>query len=209
MKKPAKTKKSTQARKTAKGKKRGKTSTPAFYAKSRRLAFRLLDASDEALYCDLFTDPKTMRYVGAPLERERAAYSFQKALEVTQRRPVTQHISVIVERATRKAIGISSIRMLDGERRRAEGGILLKPTAHAQRFATESASALMDEAFRWHAIEELSARVASDHKAGQRLVAAVGYARGETIPAEGERPERSTWQVTRDWWARNSKRTAK
>jgi RimJ/RimL family protein N-acetyltransferase len=190
-------------------KKTAKAKAPAFYAKSKRLAFRLLAPADEGLYCELFTDATTMRYVYAPFSPERAARSFKKALEVTQRKPFQQHISVIVERATRKPIGISSLRLVDADCRRAEGGMLLKPTAHAQKFAREGTLALIDEAFKWHPIEELTAEVAKGHQAAERLVASSGYAKGADVAASEGRLARSTWSITRTTWARNYKPATK
>ena len=138
-------KKSTKAKLPSKTRRVAKVEASLFYAQSKRLRFRLLEPSDEALYCDLFTDAKAMAYVVPPLSRERAELSFKKALEVTQQKPLKQQISVIVERATKKAIGITSLKLVDVTKRRGEGGILLKPAASAQRYAAECVAALPKE----------------------------------------------------------------
>ena len=192
-------------KKTAKAKKTTKKKPSPFYAQSERLGFRLLTSDDEALYTELFTDAKTLEYVSPPLSPERAAQSFRKALEVTAILPVKQRISVIVERATKKSIGIASLKMIDPEKRRAEGGLLLKPTAHAQRFAIESSLALISAAFRRHTIDELSARVTVGHKAGEKLVAGSNYELRGLIAPEGDRPARNCWAMTREYWANNFK----
>src|SRR5882724_10701798 len=197
MKKSAKTKKPTRAKKA------GKPKSSAFYAQSKRLGFRLITPEDQALYCELYTDAKTLEHVGPPLTQERAEQSFGKALEVTAIKPVKQRITVIVERATKKPIGIASLKLVDAENRRAEGGILLKPTAHARRFAIEGSLALISAAFRRHTIDALSAQVSIGHKAGEKLAAGSGYVRGTDIPPNGTLSAKSSWSITREFWADN------
>jgi RimJ/RimL family protein N-acetyltransferase len=196
MKKTAKAKKPAKAKRSAKSKK----SSP-FYAQSKRLAYRLITPADEALYCELFTDAKALEHVGPALSPDRASASFKKALEYTAIKPVKQRISVIVERATKKPIGIASLKLTDADRRSAEGGILLKPTAHAQRFAIESSLALISVAFRHHTIDELTAQVSVEHKAGEKLVVGSGYSLHSQIAPEGDRAARNRWAMTRELWA--------
>ena len=200
-KKPAK-KKSVKAKKVVRARKRVSAASP-FYAQSKRLGFRLLEAGDEDLYVGLFTDAKTMQHVMPPLDKERAQRSFRKALEVTHQKPFKQHISVIVEKATRKTVGITSLKLIDSEGRRAEGGILLKTSAHQKRYSVEAIHVTNKEAFKWFALDEISARVPVGHKAGESLVARLGF-----LPREGvadEQPIKSNWVLSRDAWARNTK----
>jgi [ribosomal protein S5]-alanine N-acetyltransferase len=204
--KKSKAKKAAKPKKTPKGGKSVvKTKNSPYYAQSKRLGFRLLQPSDEALYVELYMDANALEFVHAPLSKERAERSFKKAVEVTRQKPFQRHISVIIERATKKPIGITGLKLTDPLRRVAEGGILLKPTAHAQRFASESAAALTNEAFKWHAIEELHAQVPIGHKASERLVNSAGYCLRGEIPAAGGPAVRNCWVLTRDSWARNQR----
>jgi RimJ/RimL family protein N-acetyltransferase len=195
VKKPTKAKKSTKAKRSAKTK-------ASFYAQSKRLRFRLLESVDAALYYDLYTDAMTMKHVGPPLTRERAESSFQKALNLTQQKPFQLHISVIVERSG-KPLGLTGLKWTNLEKRHAEGGVLLKPTAHAQRFASEATEILTAEAFKWHAIEELHAQVPIGHKPSERLVKGLGFSVSADLPAVENQPPRRLWIITRDTWARN------
>jgi RimJ/RimL family protein N-acetyltransferase len=195
MKKTAKAKKTTRSKKTAKPK------PSPYYAQSKRLSFRLITADDEALYCELFTDPKTLAHVHAPLSQERALKSFRKAVSISAVMPLKQRITVIVDKATKKPIGIASLKMVDGTIQRAEGGILLKSTAHAQRFATESSLALISAAFRRHTISELTAQVATAHKAGEKLVTASGYSLRDRLPEVAGLAPRQLWSISREQWA--------
>jgi RimJ/RimL family protein N-acetyltransferase len=202
MKKPAKAAKTVKAKKKrSPAKTKSKALSTRFYAQSKRLGVRLIEAGDEALYCGLFTDAKTVEHVCPPLSAERAKESFAKALAKSQESPWVQRISVVIERSSKKALGIASIKMVDQDKRIAEVGILLKPSAHAQRYATEASQTLISSAFRRHTIDGISARVAVGHKAGERLVATLGYNKGETLAATEERGARSTWSMQRDKWA--------
>ena len=200
MKKSLKAKKTTKAKKPASPKAR-KAKATGFYAQSKRLGFRLLTPSDKELYVSLYTDPKTLEHVHAPLTRELAEQSFQRALDSTFIMPLKRRITVIVERKSKKPIGIAGLKLVDADTRRAECGILLKPTAHAQRFALEGSLALIDAAFKRHTISEIAAQVTIGHKAGERLVKSIGYIRVGDLPCMGSQPARSAWSITRDKWA--------
>ena len=48
---------------------------------------RSMRESDEELYCDLFCDPETMRYIGPPWTRADAARAFRGVLEAMRATP--------------------------------------------------------------------------------------------------------------------------
>ena len=192
-------------KKSSPAKKRTQALGAAYYAQSKRLGFRLIEADDEALYCDLFTDAKTVEHVCAPLSDDRAKQSFAKALAKSQQKPWVQRISVVVERGNKKPLGIASIKMVDADNCIAEVGILLKPSAQAQRYATEASQALISSAFRHHTIDGIAAQVAFGHKAGERLVATLGYDQGEDIAATDGRGARTGWKMSREKWAHTYK----
>jgi len=197
MKKPVKAKKAKKKAKSVKA--------SPYYAQSKRLGFRLLAADDAALYCGLYTDAKTLEHVCPPLSAERAKQSFEKAMRASYTKPWLQRISVVVERTSKKPLGIASIRLIDADKRIAEVGILLKPNAQSQRYATEASLALITSAFRRHTIEGIFAKVGVTHKTGERLVKTLGYARGADLAATADRTARSTWSMNRETWADNFK----
>lgn len=202
-KKAVKTKKSTKA--APKTKKRSKLTASPYYAQSKRLGFRLIDQGDEALYCGLFTDAKSVQHFCSPLSAERAQQSFAKALAVSAVKPLKQRITAVVDKTSKKTLGIASIRLVDPVSRIAEVGILLKPNAQAQRVATEASLALINSAFRWHTIDGITAQVAVDHKVGERLVKTLGYARGADVAPSGDRGARTSWSISRETWAASFK----
>ena len=206
MKKTAKPKKAAKAKKSApKTKKRSKPIASPYYAQSKRLGFRLIEAGDEALYCGLFTDAKSVEHFCSPLSVERAKQSFAKALAVSAVKPLKQRITTVVDKGSKKTLGIASIRLVDPVSRIAEVGILLKPNAQAQRFATEASLALISSAFRWHTIDGITAQVAVEHKVGERLVKTLGYARGGDIAASADCGARTSWSMSRETWAATAK----
>jgi len=176
-----------------------------YYAQSKRLGIRLLEAGDAALYCGLYTDAKTLEHVCPPLSAERAKQSFEKAMHLSYEKPWTQRISVVVERTSNKPIGIASIKIVDTDQRIAEVGILLKPNAQSQRYATEASLTLITSAFRRHTIDGIVAKVGANHKTGERLVKTLGYARGADLAATADRSARSTWSMNRETWANSYK----
>ncbi|HTE39485.1 MAG TPA: GNAT family N-acetyltransferase [Steroidobacteraceae bacterium] len=202
MKKPAKPKKkSPKAKKSVGAKKLG----AAYYAQSKRLGFRLVEAGDEALYTNLFTDAKALEHFMKPLSREAAKQSFDKAVRYSRQTPWKQRVTVIVSRGTQKPLGIASIRLVSADNRTAEVGILLKPGAQAKSFASEASTALLNSAFRRYGIDGIVAAVAEGHKIGELLVKRLGYARGDQLAPSGVRGVRTEWTMSREEWASNYK----
>jgi RimJ/RimL family protein N-acetyltransferase len=201
-KKPAKSKKAPKARKAARATKRAKP-TRSYYAQSKRLGFRLIEAGDEALYSGLFTDAKTVQHFMKPLSPEEAKQSFAKAVAYSGQTPWKQRVTVIESKLTRKPIGIASIKMVGTDLRIAEVGVLLRPGAQSKAFASEASVALLNSAFRRYAIDGIVASVAQGHRIGERLVKTLFYSRGQDLPPSGVRGPRTEWTLSREDWASN------
>lgn len=171
-------------------------------AETERLSLRLLAASDEDLYCELYTDVATMRFIGAPLSQDRAERSFRKALQLTHRHPMEQLFLTIIDRATRQTVGICSIQQFDERTRRAEAGIILKPAVHTQGMGKEAFAALVTCGFEMFPIDEVRARISVDHSAAEGVLASIGFLRrGDIAPAQ-ERPDNSIWSTYRESWCK-------
>lgn len=164
-----------------------------------RLRVRPLAWEDAALYCDLYTDAQTMRFIGPPLSRKRAARVLEKYLQspATAARPL---LCAVIEKQSGQGLGICSIQQLDERNRRAEVGIMLKPAVHARGFAKEGLAALLGEAFAILPVDEIWARVAADHAVVERLVVSVGFARRTGSGTGGEPVATHLWSVSRDSW---------
>jgi RimJ/RimL family protein N-acetyltransferase len=175
------------------------------YKSTLRLAYRLLNASDEALYAQLYADPEVMKYVGTPLPRERALVSFGKALALTEQAIFQRRVTAIVERSSNKAVGISSIHLIEGKKRTAQVGSMLTPAAQAQGYGPEYSKALIAYAFKSRPIDRVLANVAIGNQVTERLVTDLGFVRGAESPATPDMPAFATWSLTRGQWKKNNK----
>lgn len=164
---------------------------------SARLRMRALAAEDAALYSDLFTDPRTMRYIGAPLTTARARRSFHGYMQ-SERSPRSRVFIAIVEKTTARSLGILTIQQLDERHRRVEAGIMLKRLAHARGYAREALAALVARAFSVLPIDEVWVEFAPDHLVVERLVVSVGFKRSGNGAGRDHGAQSNIWSATRD-----------
>ena len=169
---------------------------------SDRLTMRSLGAGDESFYCSLYTDSAVMRFVGAPLAQTSAQEGFRKSIELMRSPTFERRVVVLIDRRSQQPVGISSIRLSDAKRGRAEVGTLLKPEAQEQGFAMECSVALIKQAFTRPQVTELVAYSATGNKVIEGLLQDLGFKRGRVRPAAKGRPERTGWLLTRDDWAK-------
>jgi RimJ/RimL family protein N-acetyltransferase len=171
-----------------------------FRFSSARLRFRPLDAVDERLFCELYTDAETMRFVGQPLSRERAAGSFRKALTRNSQTPIVCCYLAVVEKCDGRPIGICSIHKIDRAQRRAEAGIILQPAARGRGRSKEAFAALITTSFAVLPVDEIRAEISVDHLAAECMVAGIGFIESDLRPAEGRLPARRVWSAHRGSW---------
>lgn len=169
-----------------------------------RLWVRPLSDTDEALYCELFTDAPTMRFVAPPLSPVRATRGFRKYLKSPRRCAAGQLLLAVIEKAGGQPIGICALQQLDECRRRVEAGIMLKPAVHGRGFAKEGLAALVTQAFAVLPVDEVWVQVAVDHAVVERLVISVGFARRGDSATGDEYSAKYVWSVCRESWLRQS-----
>jgi hypothetical protein len=136
-----------------------------------------------------------------PLSPEAAKHSFARAIAKTHQQPWTQRISVVVERASKKPIGIASIKMIDTQNRIAEVGMLLARSARAKHYASESSQVLITSIFRRHTVATICTQIPDGHKLAESWVSDLGYARAQDIAPEAVRAPFVRWALSRDTWA--------
>ena len=154
------------------------------------------------LFCDLYSDAETMRFIGPPLSRERAARGFRSVLKLMRRESADQVFFTISTRDTGEAVGISSIQHLDIPGRRAEAGIIIGSPHRSQGFAKEGLSGLIHFAFDNLPIDEVWVQIAVDHTVVEKLVIAVGLIRG--AQTTGGQSTLRIWTAHRDSWLRSA-----
>jgi RimJ/RimL family protein N-acetyltransferase len=150
---------------------------------------------DAALYCDLYGDPDTMRFVGRPLSRERALCCFRKVLASLNCQPPERVLLVIVETATRQCIGIGAFQDFDRQRRRVEAGMMLGTGARGRGFGKEGLRALVTYAFETFAVDEVWIQHAAEHRDARGVPVGLGLAHHTNDPSG-----RFIWSARRHSW---------
>jgi RimJ/RimL family protein N-acetyltransferase len=150
---------------------------------------------DAALYCDLYGDPHTMRFVGPPLSRERAQRNFREVLDSIVRRPIECVLLVIVETATRQSIGIGAFQSFDTARRRVEAGMMLGCGARGRGFGREGLRALIGHALVTFAVDEVWIQHAADNMEARRVPVSLGMLRNTQT-----RSGKLVWSAYRHSW---------
>ena len=157
-----------------------------------RLRMRPLDASDEALYCALYTTPELMRFIGAPLSLEAAQRSFRSALRKPAPRPQRW---AVFDKADDRKIGQLG---LVGHGDRPEIGVMLLAPAHARGLGTEAMQGLVDHAFAAYGLQSICAQQqVVDNPTVIRMMTRLGFS---ALPATAERPAGGDWELRRSQW---------
>ena len=177
-------------------------SMPSTFAfETERLRMRLLQADDETLFLDLYTDAETMRHIGEPLSPERAARSFRKVLKTASASPPERIFLAILEKASQRPLGTCAIVQFDGGMTRAEVGIMLVSGARAQGYSKECMTGLVTWAFAIFPIEEVWVQYSPGHSVAERSAISIGFSPGADIASDGDSPAQRTWSVHRSSWS--------
>lgn len=170
---------------------------------TERLDIRPLSERDETLFCELFTDADTMRYIGPQMSSDRAARSFRIAVALTRRLPARRLFFTVAMRSVQRKIGLCSIQQIDPIQRRAEAGVVLKSFARAQGVAREILPALVERAFTSLPVDEIWLQYSTDHSLAERLFIAAGFSRCLDPAAYGEGPGKRVWSAHRRSWGKS------
>lgn len=188
-----------------------------FPVETERLRMRPIVAADAWLYEHLYTDVETMRFIGAPLSRDRAARSFQSALACMQRLPIERLFLTVVETATQTDVGICSLQNFAAAERSVQAGVMFIEAARAKGYSKEGFTGLIQQVFAHLPVDELWVRFATDHVAVQRAVLSVGFARrrdaagrdGACQRNEQDDGQGNAWSVRRESWSPSAHRKAR
>jgi RimJ/RimL family protein N-acetyltransferase len=164
---------------------------------SSRLWLRTLTRTDADLYCGLYTDAATMRFIGAPLSQPRALKTFGTALRQTMGRPVKRLFLAIVTRTQQQAIGICSIEL---HGRQAEIGVILCAGSRARGYGTEVTIACITLAFAILPVDAVWLRTSAEHHVAERLAMGIGFSRGAEAGDRDTSDGRRVWSIGRHAW---------
>jgi [ribosomal protein S5]-alanine N-acetyltransferase len=147
----------------------------AFDFETDRLRLRPLQEGDEALFHGLYTNLDTMRFICPPLSSEQAAARFPKIVARQRKPSLKGRFLLILDKATRQAVGICGTSQYDAGALRLEVGIVLTPEARAQGVAREALTALTKRIFVASPVNEIWARFSAENLTAMQLVVSVGF----------------------------------
>lgn len=159
-----------------------------------RLDLRLLGESDASLYSRLYTCPRVMAQVGAPLDEVAAARAFAAAVAHNHRALPGHRTFTAFDRDDGGAVGIGA---LARSGTRAEIGLMLLPAAWDGRRSHEVLDALVAYGFGPMGLDGLDAvcRIGPNVRPSRRLVRPYGFE--EVVP---DRPGTTHWRLERHAW---------
>lgn len=162
-----------------------------------RMLIRPLAQQDEALYCGLFSDRETMRFVGESLSEYRALRSFRAALRAHQRVPSRDIFFSVRDNQREDAVGICCLQRIDRVRQCAEIGLMLQQHVRSQGVGKEVAAALIESAFAQLSVRQIWAQYSADNAAAARLFAAIGFrpVRPPGIDESAEQVQPRVWTL--------------
>ncbi len=172
-----------------------------------RLVLRPLQIDDEAFYCGLYTDPETMRHIGAPWPVEEAQLAFQKALSRTQHVDDDHRYWTIAQRADGRLVGLIGWHRLPVEGsgpRCGDLGAILVSHAQGLGVSVDAGQALMAYAFGEDLFEELRTEHAIDHDHAAIMMSRLRF---EQLDFSVDDPSMVHWRMSKDRWLELKHRT--
>ena len=170
------------------------------WIETERLNMRPVSEADVTLFCDLYGDPATMRFVGPPLSRERAQRSFRIVLASLDCEPLERLFMVIIEKATQRAVGIGACQQFDARYHRVEAGLVLNSESRVRGFGKEGLRALITHAFEIFPVDEVWVQHAADHAIARQLPFRLGLLPAANVPAYGVQSGKCVWSTYRESW---------
>jgi RimJ/RimL family protein N-acetyltransferase len=167
---------------------------------SERLLVRSIRESDLELYCQLFCDRETMRYIGPPWTRTAAVRAFHGAIEATRSTPPRAQFLTLTTKDAQQPVGLCTLQNFDPFRRQIELGVMLVSAGREQGLATEALIAVIAHAFATLSVDEVWVRFAIDHLACERLALSVGLVRYAAASPEDLAANLWRWSACRGAW---------
>ena len=166
-----------------------------------RLYMRQLQAEDETLFLDLYTDAETMRYIGEPLSPERAKRSFRKLSASTSESPPKRVFLTVLDKATQRPLGVCAIAQFNARMTRAEVGIMLKSDARSKGFAREGLGGLVKQTFSVFPVSEIWAQCSARNLVVEHVFSSLGFTLCGEITIDLEDLSQRIWSAHRSSWS--------
>lgn len=176
-----------------------------FEFETARLFLRPLDLGDKALFCGLYTDPETMRFIGPPLSTEQASNRFRKIV-MRQREPsIENRFLAVIEKATQQSIGICGTSHHDRQAQRLEVGVVLRREGRNRGVAKEVLAALVRRIFAASSIDEIEVKFSTENQAAGQLVISLGFTPCADTAGKPGLLSECRWSVYRSSWYVNQR----
>jgi RimJ/RimL family protein N-acetyltransferase len=163
-----------------------------------RLHLRRIDAGDEALYCQLYTDPALMRHIASPMTMEAAKRSFVVAC---RQHAWMKQRWILVDRSGTAPTRIGLLGLIvdvdTTDVASAEIGVMLREGWQGRGFAAEAIMAMAARAFDAGALECLWTRHAPDNPLATGLMEKLRFQREGLDDAD---PPQRRWTLPRSRW---------
>lgn len=172
-----------------------------------QLTANYITISDKALYCQIYTDPKLMLYVGSPLKSEVAEKAWLTTLTQTQSQISTMRYWVISQKSNRTKIGLGGLIWEKGEPRKASIGCMFLTKAHGKGLATEFLAELGKHAFNHLELTHLYSDSMIENKISYNLMCRLGYSYKNINLARSPSGKGYYWELSRSQWLKNNKTT--
>jgi RimJ/RimL family protein N-acetyltransferase len=159
-----------------------------------RVALRLLDAGDSALYAALYGDPATMQYVAAARDPAQLQRGFAATCRANAATPPRRRVWVIFDPGDGQPLGLIGLvwdRDTEAGRQGAELGVMLPPARQGLGLATSAIAALRPLAFAQLGLDFLHTWHRDEHGLAGGLMAKAGFA--PQPGRDGERGQR--WRL--------------
>lgn len=165
---------------------------------TKRLRLRPIDEGDQALYRQLYTDPRVMRHIAEPMTAETATRSFGAAC---RQQSWMKQRWILVDRANPVPAGIGILGLFvdpettDGAS--AEIGVMLLEAWQGRGFAAEAIMAMTGHVFGAGALDRLWTRHAPDNPLARGLMEKLRFQQAGGVNAQ---PPQVRWVLPRRCW---------
>ena len=165
-----------------------------------RLRMRALSDCDQALFCHLYTDAESMRFIGRPLSRTQALAAFHSTL-LSVREEYGACFFVIAPKGDKSAVGLCAIQPVVRSAQRAEIGIMLAREGRGLRYGAEVVCGLATIAFRTLPIDRIWVQYHPANMAAERLFAGLSFLPAPRVRPRGVRRGQCIGVTQRSSWA--------
>ena len=168
---------------------------------TERLLIRPISQQDQAIYCELYTNEKTMRNICPPLSTNDAESAFHRVVELMSKESSHYMNWTIVTKNQKSAIGIMAIVWQTQKQRETnipEMGIMLTQIAHGKQYPAEAKGGLIEYAFKHMNLDKLLAQYNKKNIAVRRFVKTLGFKLDESSQPQ-DISQRQDYIIKSNW----------